>query len=317
MCLFNLLKLCQHYERKNGQMTEILQTKAWAIESNFFDTVAPIVLHRLAIGKDLSVLQASHNYPEVKAGESVQVSALLSYDRQNGYHAKEQDGSVIPMTRITGTIQKNGMCSPGTREIGEQLQLQDANPTVKGHLLYIDSPGGAVDGTPEFGSIIAGLTKPVVAYVDGMAASAAYWVASQSSYIVANVNNITQVGSIGTLCMLTNQGEYLKKEGIKVQIMRAEKSKDKARINSIEEWPEESLKQMQQDLNEINELFISAVTRGRGDRLQTSEDIFTAKMYKKEQALQLGMIDKIGTLADAIAAVRNIALNKKSTYLTY
>jgi ClpP class serine protease len=151
--------------------------------------------------------------------------------------------------------------------------------------------------------------------VDGMAASAAYWVASQTSYIVANVNNITEVGSIGTLCMLTNQSEALKKDGMKVQIMRAERSKDKARLNSVEEWPDAQLQLLQEDLNQTNELFIAAVTRGRGARLQTSEDIFTGKMYKMDQALSMGMIDKIGTLSDAIAAVRNMSLNKKSTYL--
>lgn len=297
-------------------MTDLLHTKAWALESKFFDSVAPVVLHRLATGRDLSILQSSHQTPEIKAGETVQVSPVLFFDWDNGYHAKDPDGSIIPMTRITGTIQKVGMCGPGTRAWGEKLQLNDSKPNVKGHLLYIDSPGGAVDGTPEFGSVIAGLQKPVVSYVDGMAASAAYWIASQSKYIIANVNNITEVGSIGTLCMLMNQGEWLKKEGIKVEIMRAERSKDKARLNSFEDWPEEEMKARQDYLNEINELFIASVNRGRGPRLQAgAEDIFTGKMYKKEKALELGMIDKIGTLADAIAAVRNIALNQKTTLL--
>jgi protease-4 len=297
-------------------MTELFSTKAWALESRFFDSVAPVVLHRLATGRDLSILQAAHQSPQIKAGESVQVSPSLYFDWENGYHAKDEDGSIMPLTRITGTIQKVGMCGPGTRAFGERLALNDRKPLVKGHLLYIDSPGGAVDGTPEFGQVIASLEKPVVAYVDGMAASAAYWIASQADYIVANLNNITEVGSIGTLCMLVNQSEWLKKEGIKLEIMRAEKSKDKARINAYEEWPEDELADLQEDLNEINELFISAVNRGRGNKLQTgSEDIFTGKMYKKDKALELGMIDKIGSMEDAISAVRNISLNRKTTLL--
>lgn len=294
-------------------MTELFSTKAWALETRFFDSVAPVVMHRLATGRDLSILQASHQTPEIKVGESVQVSPFLHFDWENGYHAKDTDGSIMPLTRITGTIQKVGMCGPGTRAWGERLQLNDAKPNIKGHLLYIDSPGGAVDGTPEFGSIISSLNKPVVAYVDGMAASAAYWIASQTDYIVANVNNITEVGSIGTLCMLVNQSEWLKKEGIKLEIMRADKSKDKARINAYEEWPQAELDALQADLNEINSLFINAVNQGRGGKLKTSgEDIFTGKMYKKEKALEMGMIDKVGTMEDAINAVRNIATNRKS-----
>lgn len=297
-------------------MTEIFSTKAWALESRFFDSIAPVVMHRLATGRDLSFLQAAHTTPQVKAGESIQVSPSLFYDYENGYHAKDSDGSIMPLTRITGTIQKVGMCGPGTRSMGERLQLNDAKPHVKGHLLYVDSPGGAVDGTPEFGSVIANLEKPVVAFVDGMAASAAYWIASQADFIVANANNITEVGSIGTLCMLVNQSEWLKKEGIKLEIMRAEKSKDKARLNAYEEWPEEELAALQEDLNEINQLFISAVTNGRAGKLRTgSEDIFTGKMYKKEKALEMGMVDKIGSMQDAINAVRNISLNRKSTIL--
>jgi signal peptide peptidase SppA len=297
-------------------MTELFSTKAWALESRFFDSVAPVVMHRLATGRDLSVLQASHTTPQVKAGESVQVSPSLFFDYENGYHAKDSDGSIMPLTRITGTIQKVGMCGPGTRAMGERLQLNDSKPHIKGHLLYIDSPGGAVDGTPEFGSIISSLEKPVVAYVDGMAASAAYWIASQADFIVANANNITEVGSIGTLCMLVNQSEWLKKEGIKLEIMRADKSKDKARLNAYEEWPEEELADLQEDLNEINQLFISNVTNGRAGKLRTgSEDIFTGKMYKKEKALEMGMVDKIGSMQDAINAVRNISLNRKSTIL--
>lgn len=297
-------------------MTELFSTKAWALESRFFDSIAPVVMHRLATGRDLSILQAAHTTPQVKAGESVQVSPSLFFDYENGYHAKDSDGSIMPLTRITGTIQKVGMCGPGTRAMGERLQLNDSKPHIKGHLLYIDSPGGAVDGTPEFGSVIANLEKPVVAYVDGMAASAAYWIASQADFIVANANNITEVGSIGTLCMLVNQSEWLKKEGIKLEIMRADKSKDKARLNAYEEWPEEELADLQEDLNEINQLFISNVTNGRAGKLRTgSEDIFTGKMYKKEKALEMGMVDKIGSMQDAINAVRNISLNRKSTIL--
>ena len=71
-------------------MTEILQTKAWAIESNFFDAVAPIVLHRLAIGKDLSVLQNSDISHAYKAGETIQISPILFLDQENGYHTKEK-----------------------------------------------------------------------------------------------------------------------------------------------------------------------------------------------------------------------------------
>jgi protease IV len=297
-------------------MIEILQNRTWALETKFFNQMAPIVMHRLSMGKGIADLI---DKPEPAAygddRDVYQVDTNMFFSRDEGYFFKtSEEDKIITATKIQGTITKNGgMCSDGTAMIKEKLLMKDASKNVSAHILLIDSPGGAVDGTPEIASVIKSLTKPVVAYVDHMAASAAYWIASQTSHIVANKNNYTEVGSIGTLAMMMNEREYLKKEGIKVQIMRADKSVDKARLNSIEKWPEASLEELQQDLNSINSDFINAVLVGRNGKLNTlTEDIFTGKMYDKKKALMLGMIDQIGTLQDAIRAAELISKNRFS-----
>jgi protease-4 len=300
-------------------MIDILQTKAWALESRFFNRLSPLVLHRIASGGDLSALIRKEVTPEIKAGNVYQVTQHLFYSHEDGYHyLGEEEDTIISRLSIKGGISKGGdLCSYGTSDMGNMLLKNDSNKKVIGHILEIDSPGGAVDGTPELGHIIANLSKPVVSYVDGLMASAAYWLGSQSSYIVTNQHNYTEVGSIGTLCMLMNEGEWLKKEGLKVEIMRAEQSKDKARLNSIEEWPEESINDLQEDLNQITDDFIKAVMAGRKGKLSTifDEDIFTGRMYSQYRSLELGMTDKIGTIADAISAVNQISKNKKSNFI--
>lgn len=297
-------------------MIEILQNRIWALETKFFNQMAPIVMHRLGMGKGIADLI---DKPEVSAygddRDEYQVDSNMFFSYNEGFFFKtSEEDKIVTATRITGTITKNGgMCSEGTAQIKEKLLLKDARKNVSAHILLIDSPGGAVDGTPEIASVIKSLTKPVVAYVDHMAASAAYWIASQTSHIVANQNNYTEVGSIGTLAMMMNEKEYLKKEGIKVQIMRADKSVDKARLNSVENWPKESLKELQEELNAINNDFINAVRTGRNGKLNLlTEDIFTGKMYDKKRALSLGMIDQIGTIKDAVRAAELISKNRFS-----
>lgn len=301
-------------------MIEILSVKAWALETKFFNTIAPLVLHRVSMGKDLSPLiqedqfKAKAYYDE-DPNKVYQIDRNLMYSRKNGYFYEGEDDQIMTLTRVKGVVSKDGgMCSYGTADLGAKMQMDDLKKNVSAHLLQIDSPGGAVDGTPEFGNIIAGLQKPVIAFVDGMAASAAYWIASQADHIITNSQNYTEVGSIGTLVMLTSQQEFLKKEGLKVEIMRADRSVDKARLNSVEDWPQESLDKLQADLNEINSDFISTVNRGRNGKLFTmGEDIFTGKMYDQKRALALGMIDQIGTLEDALTQARLLARKTKTT----
>ncbi|WP_373399703.1 S49 family peptidase [Algoriphagus halophilus] len=302
-------------------MIEILSVKAWALETRFFNRMAPIVLRGLSEGRDLTSLitkQDQLDKPEVEAGQVYRVGTNLHYSSENGYHYLGDNETAISRTLLKGTVTKDGgACSYGTKKLGEKLRIADENKNVSAHIIEIDSPGGSVDGTPEFASIVAGLSKPVVAFVDSMAASAAYWIASQTSHIVTNPLNYTEVGSIGTLAIMTNEREYLKKEGIKVEIMRATKSVDKARLNTVEEWPEASLEEYQQYLDSINSDFIRAVNKGRNGKLATyGEDIFTGKMYDQKRALALGMIDRIGTLEDAIATARLLSRKAKTKTTT-
>lgn len=299
-------------------MIEILTVKAWALETRFFNRMAPHVLHRMAMGADLSGLVKKQQIkdPEVAAGDVYKVNKNLHFTRELGYvYLGDEPDSFISRNILSGVVSKNGdMCGYGTRQLGEKMLMADEKKNISAHIIEIDSPGGDVDGTPEFASIVAGLTKPVIAFVDGMAASAAYWIASQADHIVTNSLNYTQVGSIGTLIVLANESEYLKKEGIHVEIMRATRSVDKARLNPYEEWSEESLAEVQSRLDMINAGFIKGVNQGRNGKLVTlTEDIFTGKMYDQKKAFALGMIDEIGTLDQALISARKLAKNYKTT----
>ncbi|AHM62301.1 peptidase S49 [Flammeovirgaceae bacterium 311] len=286
-------------------MHEILSTRLWALESKYFDAMAPLVLKRIANGGNIEALKAEHK--ELQAG--------LAYDDATGLIVFETEQGKVCIIQVTGAMSKNGgMCSYGTKSLSSAIAKVNSADHIKGIVLVGDTPGGAVDGLPEFAEAIRTSTKPIVTFIDGMLCSAGYWFGSQSRYIIANKLNYATIGSIGTLCMLVDQTEWLKKEGLKVTILRADQSKDKAVLNPYEEAPTEAVEALKAELNLITEDFISAVKAGRGIKLRTGkEDIFTGKTYSKDEALKMGMIDSIGSLNDAVTKVLQLAKQKSTS----
>ena len=106
-----------------------------------------------------------------------------------------------------------------TSELKETLLNLAADPKVSGVLLNIDSQGGSVGGTPEAANAVKELNKvkPVVAYSEGMTASAAYWIGSQARLFVAAPS--AKIGSIGVYVPLIDQTEQFAKAGIKVDLV--------------------------------------------------------------------------------------------------
>ena len=233
----------------------------------------------------------------------------MEYDYEVGAYVYEtEQGTRMARIPMIGTLTKyGGLCSYGSRHLTDRIHRANLNKKIDGIVLLADGPGGSVSGTTELGNAVKDSEKPVVAFVDEMAASAHYWVVSQASQVVVNSEEYSEVGSIGVLCMLVSEREWLKKEGLEVQIMRAEQSEDKARLNSVEEWPEESIQELQATLNKMADDFINAVKSGRGDRLNTKdENIFTGRMYSAAEAEELGMIDYHGNLAGAVMLCQDL-----------
>ena len=108
----------------------------------------------------------------------------------------------VYVTMLTGTMMKYDQCdAPGTRTIGRGLRDADRNPEVVGHIIIADSGGGAANSVPELAEAIRACSKPVVAWVDGMAGSACMYAISYCDRILAH-NEMDFVGEIGTPIML-------------------------------------------------------------------------------------------------------------------
>lgn len=292
-------------------MIEMLSNSAWALETRFFNRVSPLVLNCLSYGRDIPQSLIKNQKIEAFDGLiNVLPGINMEFDRNIGTTIYLlEDGSRVASIPAKGALTKNGdACSYGSAELTSMIHKADNDPAITAMFGDFDGPGGSVSGIHSFSNAIYNSPKCTVGYVEQTAASAHYWSISQFDQVVANINEYSEVGSIGVLAMMVNETELLKKEGVKVEIMRAEQSKDKARLNSVEEWPEEELQAYQTQLNQIADDFISTVKRGRGNRLQAGEeDIFTGKMYKRDDAGAYGMIDKEGDKAAAIQLAADLA----------
>jgi len=116
-----------------------------------------------------------------------------------------------PMVKGVGAFgQMFGLAD--TNLINESVKRALADNQIKKLILDIDSPGGDVDGIVDLGDTIAAADKPVIAQVSGMAASAAYYIASQADEIYAG--RADQVGSIGVYAMLYDTSEAMAAEAL-------------------------------------------------------------------------------------------------------
>ena len=289
---------------------DLLNVRAWAMESRFFERAYPVAFNLINNGQDLSKLKELTKeaaiFPE--AYERDRNSRMLLFQAGNG--------KKIGLLRITGGLTKMGdLCSYGTMDYIRMIERANKSDAIDAIVIELDSPGGSVDGTPELGLAIKESEKPVVVFADNMVASAGYWAASQAREIVANANNYTEIGSIGTLFVYPNYANVIEAGNFpNVKIIRAPQSKDKARINMFEPLTEAQEKEITADLKQITSDFISTVEAGRGDRLQTGEeDIFTGKMYGSDKALEMGMIDSIGDRQSAIDRAGELAEERKLT----
>lgn len=297
-----------------NELTNLLSYRAWAFEKSFAERVIPVLLHQLQKG--------TISFQEAKSDNARKVAGRYQGMRteQIGQYAsvrkvKSKSGQYVAIMPVIGSLTKRGeMCSVGMRDYSNEIALLNENEEIAAIVLDIESPGGTVDGTNEFGLTIRNSKKPVVAFGDNMVASAAYWIASQASHIVGNKNNPTEFGSIGVLYVHENWSKFIEENIGSVEFMRAAQSVDKARVNVIEPLQDEQRSEIVADLSALADQFISVVKEGRGDRLKAGDEIFTGKMYKAEDALSMGMIDSLGSIIDAVEIAASLAANKNKSH---
>jgi signal peptide peptidase SppA len=193
-----------------------------------------------------------------------------------------------PMMKFASSISSN----VSTVYVRKQLRHAAKNPDVKAIVLRIDSPGGTVSGTKDLADEIlkAKATKPVIAFVEDLAASAAYWIAAQTNEIVAN-NTTALIGSIGTYTVIYDYSRQAENLGIKTHVIATGKHKG-AGVPGSPITPEQ-LADFQRVIDSLNDQFKSAVAEGRKLSQGTIDELADGRVHPASVALDLKLIDRI------------------------
>jgi len=178
-------------------------------------------------------------------------------------------------------------------------QIEDAqkDPNIKGVLLNVNSPGGAVPPSIEISYAVRNLKKkkPVIAYASGIMASGSYYSSIFADKIIANPGAI--VGSIGVIMESADIEELLNKIGIKPQVVKEGKYKEAG--TPTRKWTPQERAELERLTKDTYTLFVSDVAKARHLDINASENYANAHIFLASRAKDVGLIDAVGTLSDA------------------
>ena len=221
--------------------------------------------------------------------------ALMAFSLlDRGKPSKDFSAEHTAVIEIKGEIASGGESSADQIVISLRSAFEDNG--AKAVVLLINSPGGSPVQAGMINDEIYRLKtlhkKPVYAVVEETCASAAYYIAVAADQIYVDKASI--VGSIGVLMDGFGFTGLMEKLGVERRLMTA--GENKGFMDPFSPQTEKHRAFTQGMLNQIHQQFISVVKKGRGDRLKETPETFTGLFWSGQQAVELGLADKIGTL---------------------
>ncbi len=243
-------------------------------------------------------------YLEARAvgGGGDESAQKLHPSRERSIRNRDGAVAVIALHGIMAQRRMPGASTGGTstEAVGRDVDKAAADPHVKTIIIDVDSPGGSVAGTRELAAKVrtARDIKPVVAQVDSIAASAAYWVASQATELVSTPGGA--VGSIGVIAVHEDIEGRLEQRGIKPTVISAGKYKTEG--NPFGPLTDEAREHFQARVDEGYADFVADVALGRSIPAKAVESGYgEGRMLSAPKALAAGMIDRIATFDQTLA----------------
>jgi len=182
-------------------------------------------------------------------------------------------------------------------KIVKEIEEAQKNKNIKGVLLNVNSPGGAVPPSIEIAYAIKELQKhkPVIAYASGIMASGSYYSSIYAQKIIANPGSI--VGSIGVIMQSADVSELMKTIGVKTQTVKQGTYKEAG--TPTREWTEEERAELETLTKDTYDLFVKDVATARGLEINASKSYADAHIFSSKRAKEVGLIDEIGVKSQA------------------
>lgn len=265
------------------------------IAARLFNT--PLLIHRAKLDAILAVLGPRVGWPETESAASVPAPRMPSVSRQSDIAVIPIHGTLV--RRALGLEAASGLTS--YQEIGDQIGRAVADPAVFGIVLDIDSPGGEAGGVFELAERIRAAThdKPVWAVANDQAFSAAYALAAASDEVF--VTRTGGVGSIGVIAMHADQSRKDEQDGYRFTAIYAGSHKND--FNPHAPLSDDARAALQAEVDRLYGIFTESVAQHRGLTVEAVRET-EARLYFGGDAVAAGLADRIGTLRDAVAAMR-------------
>ena len=206
------------------------------------------------------------------------------------------DTSLVDKPGI-GLVEVKGMIVD-SRETIRQLRYFLKKDTIKAVVLRVDSPGGVVAPSQEISEEVKKFAakKRIIVSMGSLAASGGYYISAPATLIYANPGTIT--ASIGVILKLSNIEALMDKIGIKSYTLKTGKFKDSG--SPLRKFSEEDRAMLQAVIDNTHEQFVNAVASGRKLPVEEVRKIADGRILSGEQAKALKLVDRLGTLQDAI-----------------
>lgn len=229
------------------------------------------------------------------------VSGLFSKKKEEPIEDPE-----LVVLHLSGAIQDGDSAQAGAMVSGPSVKLIDelaANDMVKGVVVRINSPGGSATASEAIRTALQRLAakKPLVFSMGELAASGGYWITTIGEPILAEAGTIT--GSIGVFSMRFQPGALLRRLGVKMEMVALD---DGARMDAIDRpWSDMARGRLQTMVDDIYDRFLGNVAMSRKMTVAAVDRIAGGRVWSGAQAVELGLVDQVGGLDDALAMVKS------------
>ncbi|QDG54436.1 signal peptide peptidase SppA [Persicimonas caeni] len=228
--------------------------------------------------------------------------------------AFSDDSGIGGADNQVGIIEVKGPIMESKKTV-EDLRKFTKRDSIKGIVVRVDSPGGAVAPSQEIFQAVkrASKKKPVVVSMGSTAASGGYYIALGAEHIIANSGTVT--GSIGVISQLFNVEGLLEKVDVQVNTVKTGKYKDAG--SPFREFGAEDREYFRALLDDIYEQFIEDVAEARGLELSEVRKVADGRVFTGRQAKEYKLVDAIGTFQDAVDWVKDEAKIDGDAKLVY
>lgn len=230
----------------------------------------------------------------------------LDNSQNNRGYQMAGDVAVVPLSGVLAkkmNLFADISGGTSTEMIGAAVRAAAADPKARAIVLAVDSPGGTVDGTQALAATVraAAGAKPTVAWVDGQAASAAYWVAAAADAVYAGAATDV-LGSIGVVATHKDISAAEAQKGVKTTEIVAGKYKRAA--SQYAPLSADGAASIQAKVDELYAIFVADVARYRGvSTEQVLADMADGRTFMAAEAIDRGLADGLMPLDRLIAGL--------------